>query len=413
MLAAMNHTIRPYDEALDLDAVIRIWLEVGWLDSVDKAPAMRGILASANTEVGLLGDDAECMVRWAPGTIRYQSTDLALCVVTAVTTSHIGRKQGLASTMTARSLEQAATAGHAVAALGIFEQGFYDLLGFGTAAYDHQLSFDPSALMVDHVPYRAPTRLGKDDWGDMHEALTNRMLSHGSVVIAAPGHTEGEVALADNPFALGYRDDNGTLTHFLFGRLKGDHGPLRIDAIAYRSTDQLLELLRLLRELSDQIHSVKIIEPAHVQLQALLRNPMRERSRSERSDHESFNRSIAWWQLRMLDVQTCVAARHWPGQPVRFNLMLSDPLEEHLTGDWRGVAGDYTVVIGADSSATRGHTAGLPTLSTGVGPFSRLWLGVRPASVIAVSDRIDAPAELLAELDEAFLLPRPVPGWMF
>ena len=132
----MDLPIRPYDEATDLDHVLRMWLEVGWIDSADKRDALQAFFAAANAEVGLIDDEAECAVHWTPGNIRYQATDLGLCAITAVTTSHIGRRQGLASTLTARALQQGADAGHAVAALGMFEQGFYDRVGFGTAAYD-------------------------------------------------------------------------------------------------------------------------------------------------------------------------------------------------------------------------------------------------------------------------------------
>jgi len=174
-----------------------------------------------------------------------------------------------------------------------------------------------------------------------------------------------------------------------------------------------LELLRLMRELGDQFRSVAMREPAHVQLQALLANPMREADRSAGSDHESFNRSVAWWQFRMLDVEACVAARSWRGEPVRFNLALNDPAESRLGGDWRGVGGDYTVEIGAESRATRGHAAGLPLMTTGVAAFTRLWFGVRSPTVLAVSDPIGAPPDLLAALDDALRLPKPVAGWAF
>jgi len=413
MLAHMDDRIRAYDEDVDLDAVLRIWNEIGWLDGADKKAALKTALAAGNTEVGVLDDEAECMVTWAPGSIRYQTTDVPMCVVTAVTTSHVGRRQGFASQMTTRALSQGADAGCAVAVLGMFDQGFYDKLGFGTAAYDHRLSFDPASLMVDHVPFRPPTRITMDEWADMHSALTNRMLSHGSVVIDPPEVVQAEVAFGDNPFALGYRDDDGKLTHFIYGQMKAAYGPWHIDALAYQNTDQLLELLRLLRELSDQCRSVRIMEPPDIQLQTMLKYPMRESDRSNRSDHESLNRSMAWWQLRMLDVEACVAARHWMGERVQFNLALTDPIENRLDGTWQGVGGDYTITVGADSRASRGHTDGLPIMRTGVGPFTRLWFGVRSPSVVAVSDEVDAPRELLVALDDALLLPKPVPGWAF
>ena len=50
----MDDRIRLYDEQLDLDAVHRIWLEIGWLEGTDKKPALRTLLSAGNTEVGLL-----------------------------------------------------------------------------------------------------------------------------------------------------------------------------------------------------------------------------------------------------------------------------------------------------------------------------------------------------------------------
>ena len=409
----MDLPIRAYDRDRDLDHVLRTWLEVGWLESPDKKAALEAFFDTANVEVGLIDDEAECSVHWVPGEIQYQQSQLGLCAVTAVTTSHIARRQGLASRMTARALQQGAEAGHAVAALGMFEQGFYDRVGFGTAAYDNQLQFDPANLLVDHIPYRRPVRVTMDEWADIHGAMRNRLGSHGAVYLDPPRLVEGETGFADNPFALGYRDDDGVLTHMVYGDLKGENGPFAINAIAYQSTDQLLELLRLLRELGDQFRSVKMIEPAHVQLQALLREPIRERHRSIKSDMESFNRASAWWQLRMLDVGACVAARSWVGEPVSFNLTLSDPLTDRLDEGWSGVAGDYTITVAAESSATEGHTDGLPTMTTGVAAFTRLWFCVAQATTLVTTDAVEAPPELLAALDEALLLPRPLPGWMF
>ena len=73
----MDDRIRVYDEATDLDAVVRTWLECGWIDSVDKKEALGKLLAAGHAEVGLLDGEAECMVQWAPGSIRYQ-TDLRI-----------------------------------------------------------------------------------------------------------------------------------------------------------------------------------------------------------------------------------------------------------------------------------------------------------------------------------------------
>ncbi len=409
--------IRAYDEAIDLDAVARMWLECGWIEGLDEKEALGLLIAPGHTEVGVLDGEAECMVQWVPSTIRYESTDLSLNAITAVTTSHVGRKQGLASEMTARSLAQSAEAGCAVAALGIFEQGFYDKLGLATAAYDHLVTFDPDTLRVDHVPYRPPVRIRLEDWADLHDAMTNRLCVHGSVCVGGPDLFEGEVVRRRRLHALGYRDEGGHLTHFALGTLKGEYGPWRISLMAYQTTDQLLELLRMIRELGDQLRSVMMYEPPHAQLQNLVRNPIRERDRSLGSEHESGNRALAWWQLRILDVAACVAARRWVGEPLSFNLTLTDPAERWLAdADWSGVAGDYTVTIGSESTAVPGHGPGLPLLRASVASFTRLWFGVARASTLVVSDGpdgLEAPPDLVARLDDAFLLPTPVPGWPF
>ncbi len=409
----MEHTIRTYDEPRDLDHLVRCWMEVGWIDTADKTQAVAALFRSASVEVAELGGEAEAMTMWNPGRIRYQDTDLVLSVITAVTVSHVARKLGLASELVSRSLQQAADGGAAVAALGMFEQGFYDRFGFGTAAYEHDFTFDPTSLMVDHVPYRRPLRLTADDYADVHSAMVARKRSHGGVTIDTELTVKGEMSLPDHPYTLGYRDDDGTLTHFVFGGMKDEHGPFRVHALGYRSTAQLLELLRMLKELGDQVRSVQMLEPPDVQLQALLREPVRARDRSKGSSHESGNRGGAWMQFRMLDVFACVAARRWPGEPVRFNLRLDDPVAGHLAHGWRGVGGDYTVTIGKQSLATRGHADGLSLLSTGVASFTRLWFGVARASALCSTDPVDAPDELIEQLDNALQLPPPLPGWEF
>ncbi len=408
----MEHVIRQYDKARDLDHILRSWLEIGWLESADKQPALEAFLESSSVEVAELDGEAEAMTMWTPSVVRYQDTDLPMSAITAVTVSHVGRKLGLASTLTARSLKHAADAGMAVAALGMFDQGFYDRFGFGTGSYTSDLTFDPATLQLDHVPYRRPVRLGVDDYAEIARAVHRRMPSHGAMTLLPELVMKGEMLFTSRPFNLGYRNDDGELTHCVLGSMTGEHGPFRVNAIVYQTTAQLLQLLRMLKELGDQVRSIWIIEPAHIQLQALLSEPMRERDRTTGSAHQSQHRSKAWWQFRMLDLGACVAARRWPGEPVPFNLTLSDPAVGHVDG-WDGVAGDYTITVGQSSSASVGHTNGLPLMSTDVGSFTRMWFGVRSPTTLTATDPIDAPPSLISALDEALLMPEPHPGWMF
>jgi len=401
--------LRPYRPETDFDAVLRIWREVGWVEKADEhTQGLEAFMSVGSASVALLDGDAECMVHWTPGSIRHTGTDLPFCGVTAVTTSRIARKLGFATALTARALVEGIEAGCAVAGLGMFDQGFYDRLGFGTGPYEHRLALDPGSLQVD-VPYRTPVRVTPDDWRDVHAALTGRMRPHGSLVLRPPEIVKAELLWIDSPFGLGYRDGSGELTHFVMGPAKGENGPYTIWHIAYRDPGQLLELLRLIRELADQVVSVVIMEPPEIQLQDVIRQPIRGRISTRQAKHEVSQRATAFWQLRILDLDATVAAHAWPGPAVAFNLSLEDPLAGILAG--AGIGGDYTVTVGTPSSVERGHRTGLPLLQATVNAFSRLWFGVRPASGLAITDRLQAPRELLAELDVALRLPQPRLGW--
>jgi hypothetical protein len=119
--------------------------------------------------------------------------------------------------------------------------------------------------------------------------------------------------------------------------------------------------------------------------------------------------------MRICDVGACLAATKLQGEPVRFNLDLSDPIEDLLDEewDWRGVGGEYVVTLGAESAATTGHESGLPTLRASIGAFTRMWLGVRPVTGLATTDDLEGPGDLLADLDRVLRLPTPKPDWDF
>ena len=69
--------------------------------------------------------------------------------------------------------------------------------------------------------------------------------------------------------------------------------------------------------------------------------------------------------------------------------------------------------LGPASSAEPGVDAGRPTLTASAGAFTRLWLGVRPATRLTVTDALAGPPELLEKLDYALRLPDPKPDWDF
>jgi predicted acetyltransferase len=405
---------RRYDPERDLDAVRRIWTETGWLEP-GKEKLMDMELAASTALVAELEGSAECLVLSAEGTVRHLRDDLPFWGVMGVTTSRVARKQRLASRLTAAALAEGATQGKAVAGLGMFEQGYYNRLGFGTGSYVHRILCDPTQLRVP-VPDRVPRRLSADDWELMHNARLARWRCHGAVNFAAGGFTQAATAWPKHGFGLGFEDADGTLTHHFWCATDNvARGPYGICWSAWQTPAQYLELLGLIRSFGDQVRSVRLTEPAGIQLQDLLDRPFREYEVREKGKFELRNDSYAFWQMRMLDVPTCLRATHLKAEPLRFNLTLTDPVEAFLDTDsaWRGCGGSYVVTLGPESSAVEGSEASLPTLDATINAFTRLWLGVRPASGLAVTEALCAPPELLEALDDALRIPQPLTDWEF
>ncbi len=414
----MNIEYHPYDPEKDKEAVHRIWFEVGWMAKGDEKEiaAADVFIESSRALVARIDGEAECAVLSAPGEIRHVDQDLPFSAVTSVTTSHVARKQGLASRLTARAMARDVNDGAMVVGLGIFEQGFYNQLGFGNGSYEHLASFDPAHLRIS-VEARIPRRLTKDDWEMVHAARLARRRGHGAVNLHPVGITRGDMIWSDKNFGLGYCDGpDGALSHhvWLMSR-EMEHGPYQVLWMTYQTPEQFLELMALIRNLGDQVRLIQMREPPSIQLQDLLECPFTRQQISERSKFESRIRAKAYWQMRICDLAGCLAHTHLRGDTVRFNLSLSDPIERFLPEDeaWRGVAGDYVVTLGPSSSAEVGQSPALPTLSASVGAFTRLWLGVQPASSLAVTDDLSAPPGLLEQLDWALRLPQPKPDWDF
>lgn len=410
------NTFRVYDPEQDGDAAFRIWKEVGWAeDDEKKREAFDLFVGASRALVAEIAGAAECLVLSMPGSLRYLGESLSFSAVTGVTTSRVARKQGLAGRLTARLIAEDVAEGALVAGLGIFEQGFYDRLGFGSGGYEHWLAFDPAQLEVD-VQHRVPRRITPEDWEAVHLSRRARLQGHGAVNLEPEDFTQAEMIWSKNGFGLGYFDGpDGELTHHLWLQGDKEHGPYTLLWCSYRTGEQFRELMALLKSLGDQVRMVWMREPPSIQMQDFLEQPFRFRQLTEKSKYEQRMNATAYWQMRICDLAGCMAKTHLRGETVRFNLLFTDRIEYFLEDEapWRGLTGEYIITLGPESHAESGRNPSLPTLTASVNAFTRLWLGVRPATGLAITDTLFGSPSLLAELDRALRLPQPKPDWDF
>ena len=410
--------IRKFDPSIDERAAERIWHEVGWVDP-EKKEHKQGLGRFIRSGSGLVAEvdgAPECLALSASGSMRYLDDEIPLSAVIAVTTSRVARRLGIAGKLTAALVERDAREGAHLSTLGIFDQGYYDRLGYGTGVYHHQVRFDPADLRSD-LEARVPVRITVDDWEEVHACRLARLRNHGSCSIDDASFTQAEMLFADGGFGLGYRDGpGGKLSHHFWCEApEPEHGPYRIFWMAYETYAQFLELLGLLRGLGDQVRLVSLLEPPGIRMQDLLERPFRRRRVSEKGKFETGIQMFAHIQSRICDLPACLERTRLAGGPLRFTLRLVDPIESFLPEDsaWRGVGGDYVVTLGGSSGAERGSDRSLPLLRASVGAFTRMWLGVLPATSLVASDTLDAPRSLLEELDVLLRLPPPMPDFSY
>lgn len=408
---------RDYDSTNDKQAIHRIWREVGWLEEEkNEEAALDFFLSGSRAVIAEIDGTPESLVATLDGLLRYGKEDLPFTAIAGVATGRIARKRGLAKQLVAHALARDAAAGALVAGLNMFEQGYYDRLGFGTGGYEHWCSLDPAQLTVDLTP-RIPRRIEKKDWQQVHAARLARRRGHGACNLSAPQSTQADMFWSSNGFGLGYYDGpQGELTHHFWCNADDiAHGPYHIDWMTYQTRGQFMELIALLKSLGDQVRSVRICEPLGIQLQDLLDQPFKMHQVSEKSKYVNRISASAAWQVRICNLDGCMAKTHLNGDEVCFNLSLFDPITQFLPADapWSGIGGDYVVVLGPRSSIEPGRDDSLPSLNASVGAFTRMWIGVRPASGLAFTDQLSGPQSLLEAIDQILRLPEPKLDWDF
>lgn len=408
--------IQPYDPDRHEAHVHRLLKEVGW-ENESNAQAHAAWLGAGHVLVAELRGEAEAFSAAFDGHVRHLRQDLPLVVVGAVATSRVGRHQGLASALSARSVADGVQRGAHIAGLGVFDQGFYERLGLAPSARLVKVGLDPAHLVLP-ATRRSPVRLGTGDYERIHASRLARRPVHGMVGIDHARYTLGDALFSSNGFGLGFEDEQGELTHHLWLSTEDPgHGPYTVVWSAWRTHSQLHELLGLLEALSDQVHTVVFKEPVGVRLEELVHRPFRTRQARKGSAQAAIHEEWSYQQLRICDLPATLRSTRMPGPgSVRFVLELSDPIDRFLPegSPWRGIAGEYTLTLGPECEARPGAEAGLPRMACGVGTFTQLWLGVAAPSHLPLS-RLDLEADegLLEALDEVVRLPAPSHDWDF
>jgi len=405
---------RRYEHKKDKESVYRILNEVGWVHDKDKDKYLNDFLPKGNTLVHDIDGEAEVMVVSSIGDIRYQDEKLIFAGTTGVTASLLTRKQGLAGRLTAIRMALDAADGAEVAGLSIFDQGYYNKLGFGNGNYEAVVAFTPSSLNIKRK-VKIPKRLSEKDLEKIHENRVKRLNGHGGITL--PKYTTfSEMGEPAQNVGFGYFDDAGNLTHHIWFTGKGkENGPIWVPWMAYETMDQLMDLLALLKSFEDQYYLVRMIEPREIQIQDFIDRPYLTKSITKKSEFENLVYVSAYWQLRILNLEKCLEKTHLDCEELKFNLKLSDPVSKYLPKDmeWQGIAGDYVITLGKNSSALKGKNDDLPTLTASVNAFTRLWMGIQPATTLVYSDGIEAPVDLLQKLDKVFLLHAARANWQF
>ncbi len=404
---------RKYDSQKDKKAVYRILNECGWVHD-KKNKLLNTLIPSANTLVSSINNEVEILVHSVIGSMKYLDEELKLSAVTGVNASLCARKQGLSSKLTAIKIALDAINDADVSGLCIFDQGYYNKLGFGNGNYENVACFTPATLNINRKP-KLPTRLTESDFKKVHRSRVKRKSFHGAVTLPE-FITEAEMGDKKKNTGYGYFDDDGNLTHHLWFHGKGrEQGPIWIKWMSYENLDQLIDLLALLKSFEEQILMVKMVEPAFINLQDFIKKPFQIKWLTSKSKHQNYIYATAFWQLRILNLENCMQKTHLNFEDINFNLKLSDPIDKYIPKSmkWNGIAGDYIINLGKRSSAEKGNKKDLPTLHASVNAFTRLWLGVMPASTLVFSDDLEAPEKLLKKLDSAFVLPKAHIDWNF
>ena len=172
--------LRPARLPDDRDGIHRVWREVGWIGTGERdRDALDAVLAETAALVVDVDGQVEGHGGAHHGTIRHGDVDLPALMVGAIVVGRRARKRGFARALTSRLVADGAAEGAAVACLGVFDQGFYEGVGFGMGPAMTKTRFDAASLAVP-VPSRMPVRLTIEDGARMMANRQARARGHGN-----------------------------------------------------------------------------------------------------------------------------------------------------------------------------------------------------------------------------------------
>lgn len=404
---------RNYNREKDQKAIHQMWLECGWIDDEEKdKKALDIFISTSRSKVVESEEKAECLIVTSPGQMQYGQENLSLAAVSSVTVSRVLRKQGAAPRLLASMIRDEIEKGTAVAGLGMFEQGFYNRIGFGTMGYEKWYSFDPAKLKI-YKKGGIPVKINPEDYKEAKECYANGAKHHGYVTLAPPELFQAEMMWSKKGFGLGFKTE-GILSHYIWmGTDNAENGPYEVHWMAYRNWDQFLELMGIIKSLEEQVRTIRMKEPPFIQLQDFIEKPFQLQTITGKSKFESRIKAIAYQQLRICNLKSCIEAVHTEKPEYSFNLTLWDPINNYLDKDNQieNCQGEFTVTIGSRSSIKQGHSTNLPLVKGSINGFTRLWIGVLPAETIGLVEDMEIDESLQAKLTGTFYNPNARSDW--
>ncbi|MEA2015858.1 MAG: GNAT family N-acetyltransferase, partial [Actinomycetota bacterium] len=329
--------IRKYNAEKDKKAICRIWEEIGWIQKEKSQKESVGLMLDCSEPwVCEYRGLAESVVLTIEAELNYLNEKLTHCAVNGVSSSTLVRKQGFTRKLIAHAIMKMVEKGAHTSSLHMFDQGYYNKLGFGTGAYKHYISFDPNNLNIKTKP-RIPVRLTVNDWRDLHACRINRVKYHGAIDIIPEDFTKANYGFLKNSFIFVYKE-NGKITHFLVGCTDNiENGPYHIECV-FNKKEQFLELLAFIKTLGEQVRCVKLIEPPFIQMQDFLERPFLFREITKQGKYQNTNIGEATWQVRICDLQKCISVVKNKEEELEFNLLINDPIKHYLPDNsiWKG-----------------------------------------------------------------------------